>query len=149
MEEINGDETCPICYMELREECFSTCSQCKNHLHTKCFKIWIKHKLESNDRVTCPLCRNHFLNPMGIVARDLERWDKKFTVHKGTKCQGCGLRNIVGEIYHCVACEQCNLCKYCFNANQHTIHDRFLTKTLSKQPWRIAKPRAKTTKKHL
>lgn len=90
--------------MDLKGECFTTCLQCKNHLHTKCFKVWVKHKQENGDKVTCPLCRNCFLNPMGIILRDFEKWSKKFTSHRGTKCIGCGLKNINGDIYHCLTC---------------------------------------------
>ena len=78
---------------------------------------------------------------MGIVSKDLERWEKKFTIHKGTKCHGCGMKNIHGDIYHCVICEQLNLCKYCYLGNQHSVHDRFLTKNMTKQNWKIALPR--------
>ena len=110
-------------------------------MHTNCFKIWMRHKQESGDKVTCPLCRNPFHNPNSIVVRDLDKWAKKFTIHKGTKCAGCGLKNINGEIYHCLLCDQCNMCKHCYNHFEHPIHDRFLFKITNKEPWKAAPSR--------
>lgn len=140
---------CPICYEEMNGECYSTCKICKKSLHTKCFKVWSRHKEDSHLPVTCPMCRSEFQNPMVIIFKDLERWESRFSTHKGSLCKGCGMKNIKGIIFKCLLCSGADLCRMCFEGNQHSEHDRFFTKTLATDPWKAIPVRVKKTKKQL
>ena len=86
---------------------------------------------------------------MGLVMRDLERWEKRFTVHKGTTCKGCGVKNIKGLLYKCLLCPNTDLCKMCYEGNQHMEHYRFFVKEMSTEPWHIAPIRVKKSRKQL
>ena len=130
-------------------QCYSTCDTCHKSIHSKCLKVWARHKLDHGSKVTCPMCRREFHNPMGMVARDLEKWEKRFTVHKGTTCKGCGAKNIKGLLYKCLLCPKTDLCKFCYEGNQHLEHDKFFVKEMSIAPWHIAPLRVKKSRKQL
>lgn len=51
---------------------------------------------------------------MGMVLNDIEKWEKRFTVHRGTICKTCGVKNIKGLIYKCLICPHTDLCKLCY-----------------------------------
>jgi hypothetical protein len=59
------------------------------------------------------------------------------------------MKNIKGVLYKCLICSGSELCKMCFEGNQHSDHDRFFTKTLANDPWKAIPPRVKKTKKQL
>jgi len=50
------DALCPICQDEITETCdkLSTCSNCQNHLHQHCMKMWME---TPGENIFCPLCR--------------------------------------------------------------------------------------------
>lgn len=95
------------------------------------------------------MCRSEFQNALSKVDYDLQRWEKRYTVHKGTHCKTCGCKNIKGLIYRCLLCPNTDLCKMCYEGNQHLDHDRFFVKELSTEPWRIAPLRIKKSKRQL
>lgn len=68
---------------------------------------------------------------MVMVMADLEKWEKRFTTHKGTQCKTCGVKNIKGLIYKCLMCPLTDLCKMCYEGNQHLEHDKFFVKEMS------------------
>lgn len=125
---LDEDEACPICYEDMVGQCYSSCSTCHKCMHSKCLKVWIRHKEDHGQSVTCPMCRSQFHNPMTAVLNDLEKWEKRFTVHKGTICKTCGVRNIKGLIYKCLMCSHTDLCKLCYEGNQHLEHDKYFVR---------------------
>ena len=55
-----GVETdgCPICFEELGGvDGVEVCAECKNGIHTNCFKQWGEVRRRSHDAVSCPICR--------------------------------------------------------------------------------------------
>lgn len=95
-------------------QCYSSCTTCKKSMHSQCLKVWVNHKQGNNNNVTCPMCRSVFVNPLVMVYKDLERWEARFSTHKGTLCKTCGKKNIKGLIYKCLLCPSTDLCKMCY-----------------------------------
>ena len=31
--------------------------KCGNNFHIHCLEIWVQHKIQTSDKVTCPMCR--------------------------------------------------------------------------------------------
>lgn len=138
---------CPICYEDMEGQCYSTCKTCHKSLHTKCFKIWTRHKEDSHLPVTCPLCRAQFHNPMTIIFKDLEKWEARFSTHKGSNCRGCNAKPIRGPIYKCLLSSNFELCKTCFEGYYHLDHISFATKTNINEAWQAAPLRIRKSKK--
>jgi hypothetical protein len=86
---------------------------------------------------------------MVIVHKDLERWEARFSTHRGTHCRGCGVKNIKGALYKCLLCSGVELCRLCFDANQHGEHERFFVKQMANDEWKAAAVRVKKTRKQL
>jgi len=86
---------------------------------------------------------------MVLIYKDFERWEERFSTHKGTLCRGCGMKNIKGNLYKCLLCPNTELCKMCFEGNQHSDHERFFVKINANDPWKAIPPRVKKTKKQL
>jgi hypothetical protein len=88
------------------------------------------------------MCRNEFDKPMMMVAKDLEKWASRFLIHKGTKCMGCGQKNIKGLLFRCLVCPVSCLCRLCFQDLEHSEHDRFIMKQQTNGEWVMAPSRA-------
>ena len=131
----------------MHEQCYSTCKVCKKSLHSNCLKVWATHKIQNKGNVTCPMCRGFFLNPLGLVMNDLEKWNNRFSVHRGFRCKGCGVKTIRGFIYKCLMCSEVSLCKLCFDGNKHKCHDLFFEREMFSEPWHLAPARTKKGKK--
>ena len=125
------------------------CNTCRKPIHTKCLKIWVQHKQAEGANVGCPMCRSQFHNPMVMIYQDLEKWEMRFSTHKGTMCRTCGVENIKGLIYKCLLCPSTDLCKLCYEGNQHMDHDKFFVKEMATDPWKMAPIRVKKSRKHL
>ena len=89
--------------------------KCGNNFHIKCLKVWIDHKMVSNEKFTCPMCRtdmkHRILEEMKI---DEDEYNVRYITHFNYNCNGCGKKNIVGNLYHCLFCENVDLCNYCY-----------------------------------
>jgi len=70
-------------------------------------------------------------------------------MHKGTICKGCNQRNIKGSIYKCLICPSTDLCRICYEGNQHIEHAIFVFKELTTDKWRVSPNRIKKIKKNL
>lgn len=112
--QVADDDECPICAEVLKTECYSQCQQCRNCMHSRCLKIWTTHKMASKAPVTCPMCRAHFNRPLEMVKADEQKWADRLLIHRKTKCSGCGVRNIKGNLFQCMHCANVKVCTTCF-----------------------------------
>jgi ribosomal protein S18 len=64
-------------------------------------------------------------------------------------CKTCGVKNIKGLIYKCLMCPNTDLCKFCYEGNQHLEHDKFFVKEMANESWKIAPYRVKKTRQQL
>lgn len=57
--ELEEGENCCVCYCEMTNEDNLTYCKfgCGRNLHTECMERWVKHKLQNDQQVSCPLCR--------------------------------------------------------------------------------------------
>lgn len=117
------DITCSICQEDMyRAEGLYYCEEsCGHNFHLNCLKIWSNHKKADLDtNVTCPMCRqkwNEDTLKKQIVKNMVHKQNLKS--HKGINCNNCERKNIKGERFHCLICENYNLCVECFNLNIH------------------------------
>lgn len=132
---VDDEDSCPICYEALKQECYSQCSGCGNCLHSKCLKVWSLHKMDTGDAATCPMCRHKFQNPLLQVIKDIERWKVRTLIHAGLKCSACNKVGIIGRAFQCVICPNLKLCQDCFDMNQHEKHRKYMVKETPKDDW--------------
>jgi hypothetical protein len=130
-------------------DCYSTCDTCHKSMHTKCLKVWVNHKQDHGSPVSCPMCRSKFTNPMVLIFKDLEKWEKRFSTHKGYNCKTCGIKNIQGLLYKCLICPHIHLCKMCYEGNQHGEHKKFFVKEVVNDEWKVAPIRVLKSRKQL
>ena len=132
------DSVCPICQEDLyTEEGIYYCSNsCGHNFHIGCLKIFIKHKKDNETVIQCPMCRAKW---------NEEEFDKKISsiqigksikIHKGINCSNCQRSNIKFERFHCLECDNYNLCSECFSNEIHreTAH-HFIVKKNSEDKW--------------
>lgn len=140
--QISEGSVCPICQEEMNEnvEALFFCKkQCGNNFHIKCLKIWVKHKESVNQNVTCPMCRFDWgSNVFGEICREEDLFLNKNITHK-LECNCCNLKNIRGNIYHCLFCKDFFFCESCFLSWQHSQHNRIILKEKVDSEW-IAAP---------
>lgn len=136
---LDQESLCPICQEILNpnDQALTFCKKkCGNNFHIKCIKIWVQHKLSTKDQITCPMCRVDWGN--GILeemVREEDNFQHRFIIHEGKTCENCNMKNIKGNIYHCVYCKNYDLCEGCYKTYQHLIHNKFLMKTKSDGQW--------------
>lgn len=62
--QLEPEETCCVCYEVMKEE--ENLAHCKygcgRNLHTDCIEVWVKHKISSAQKITCPVLFMHFLS---------------------------------------------------------------------------------------
>ncbi|XP_065199147.1 E3 ubiquitin-protein ligase mib1-like [Sycon ciliatum] len=65
-------------------------------------------------------------------AFDLRVWDSSPAgqPHEGTTCEGCSLSPICGQRFTCTACQDVDLCSWCYHGDKHNLKHRFLRQTL-------------------
>jgi len=132
------DSVCPICQEDLySEEGIYFCSNsCGHNFHIGCLKVYIKHKKDNETVIQCPMCRSRW---------NEDEFDKKIAsthqikcikIHKGINCSNCQRTNIKFERFHCLECENYNLCSECFEGEIHkeTAH-HFIVKRHSEEKW--------------
>ena len=78
------------------------------------------------------------------LKEEMDEFESKLILHKGKKCGACksyGQKCIKGKIFHCLYCENFELCEKCFLSYEHYEHNKYLVKELSTDGWRPAKNR--------
>ena len=117
------DKDCAICQEEMyNAEGLYFCEEsCGHNFHLNCLKIWSHHKKANEDKgLNCPMCRqkwNEDMLKIKIVKNMAVKVNLK--IHKGINCNNCERKNIKGERFHCLICEDYNLCIECFNLGIH------------------------------
>ncbi|KAL4441582.1 hypothetical protein ABPG74_021514 [Tetrahymena malaccensis] len=143
---LDEESICPICQEDMKDDQPLTyCrKKCGNNFHIKCLRVWIDHKLSSGDKITCPMCRCDMTN--GIfddIRKDEDEFNIKYVTHFGKNCSGCNKKNILGNLFHCLYCDNLDLCNYCYDSMQHPVHQKFLLKKKKDCEWEIAPQRIK------
>ena len=56
---LQPEEQCCICYDNMSEEQNITYCKlgCGRNIHTDCMERWVRHKIQNNQNISCPLCR--------------------------------------------------------------------------------------------
>ena len=132
------DTVCPICQEDLytNEGVFYCKESCGHNFHVGCLKVYIKHKTESDGVVKCPMCRakwevelyNKVINSVISV--------KCVKPHKGINCSSCNRMNIKFERFHCVMCENYNICVECFGQGVHKDKEhKFIMQKTPEEKW--------------
>ena len=135
---LTEDTLCPICQEDLysNEGLYYCKESCGHNFHISCLKIFIKHKQESESDVTCPLCRYKWNEDLYENVLHKTTTVKCYKVHKGINCVNCNRLNIKFERFHCLYCENVNLCVECFNNGVHkTTKHKFIMKKSSDDKW--------------
>jgi hypothetical protein len=150
------DTSCAICQedMYFEEGLFTCSSTCGRHYHIRCLTIWVSHKITVRENISCPMCRSKLseedlvkhkiisYNNCGLpVANKVIKNNSKniFIVHKDINCKNCCRQNIKYERFHCLLCEQYDLCVECFiylkEQNLHDANHVFIVKKAEKEKW--------------
>ena len=115
------DPVCPICQEDMysNEGIYFCKKSCGHNFHIGCLKVFIKHKKDTEMVVTCPMCRakweeDDYTKPLMEV-----KSNKCTKIHNGINCANCQRTNIKFERFHCLNCENYDLCIECFSAEIH------------------------------
>lgn len=137
--EIDGDTVCPICQemLDSNEQALTFCKKkCGNNFHIKCIKVWVQHKLSQKEMITCPMCRVDWgCGILDEILREEDLFINRFIVHKGKGCQNCNMKPIKGNLFHCLYCQNYDLCEACYKSYQHFMHNKFLMKIKNDGEW--------------
>lgn len=132
------DTVCPICQEDLysNEGLYYCKDSCGHNFHISCLKIFIKHKQDSESDVTCPLCRYKWNEDSYENILHKTTTVKCYKVHKGINCVNCSRMNIKFERFHCLYCDNMNLCVECFNNGIHkSMGHKFIMKKSADDKW--------------
>ena len=61
------------------------------------------------------------------LRHDEDEYNFRFYTHN-RKCVGCRKKPIIGNIYHCILCENIVLCHQCYDHFEHREHNKFIYK---------------------
>ena len=121
------DPVCPICQEDMysNEGIYFCKPSCGHNFHIGCLKVFIKHKKDTEMVVSCPMCRakweeEEYIKPLMEI-----RQNKCNKPHKGINCSNCQRTNIKFERFHCLNCENYDLCIECFVAEIHKEKNHF------------------------
>ena len=70
------------------------------------------------------------------IRKDENEFNFKFELHN-VKCSGCNKKPILGQIYHCLMCENVNICGLCYDNFAHAQHTKFITKKRTNDEWSV------------
>lgn len=117
------DITCSICQedMYFAEGLFYCEDSCGHNFHLDCLKIWTTHKKANEESlISCPMCRQRWDDDKlkKQIVKNMA-FKKNIKAHKEISCKNCERKNIKGERFHCLICEDYNLCIECFNLGKH------------------------------
>ena len=115
------DPICPICQEDMysNEGIYFCKPSCGHNFHIGCLKVFIKHKKDTEMVVSCPMCRAKWEEDVYIKPLTEIRPNKCIKNHKGINCANCQRTNIKFERFHCLMCDNYDLCIECFSAEIH------------------------------
>lgn len=116
--------------------------QCGNNYHLQCLKVWLDYKISSHEAQTCPMCRcNLGDDALKNLEKEQLQFENKFITHTNLRCEACKAEPIIGIAYHCLYCENTNLCHECYENFEHGVHDKYVSKLRSDGAWVVASDR--------
>ena len=132
------DAICPICQEDMysREGIYFCKPSCGHNFHIGCLKVFIKHKKDTDTVVSCPMCRakweeDDYIKPLTEI-----RPNKCTKNHKGINCSNCERTNIKFERFHCLVCDNYDLCSECFGNEIHKDKNHcFIFKKHNEDKW--------------
>ena len=132
------DPVCPICQEDMytNEGIYFCKKSCGHNFHIGCLKVFIKHKKDTEMVVSCPMCRAKW-EEEDYIKELLEIRQNKFNkCHKGIDCSNCQRTNIKFERFHCLNCENYDLCIECFSSEIHKEKNHcFIFKKSNEDKW--------------
>ena len=132
------DAICPICQEDMytQEGVYYCESGCGHNFHIGCLKVFIKHKKDSDTLVTCPMCRAKWDEEAMEKAISGVMLIKCVKPHKGVNCSNCSRTNIKFERFHCLICDNVDLCVECFATWVHRDKGHnFIMKKNPEEKW--------------
>ena len=132
------DCICPICQEDLytSEGLFYCENSCGHNFHLGCMRVFIKHKKDSDTLVTCPMCRAKWnedeieRSTAGVITLRCVK------PHKGINCANCSRSNIKFERFHCLSCDNYDICVECFSSYVHKDKGHnFIMKKTPEEKW--------------
>jgi len=145
--EIEENDICSICHESMKhEEGLTYCKKkCGNNFHLNCIMIWAEHKNSIGEKINCPMCRADWgVRAFLELQEEQEEFEARLILHKGHKCSACksyGQKCIKGKLFHCVYCENYELCEKCFLSYEHFEHNKYLVKETVNDEWKASKSR--------
>lgn len=89
------------------------------------------------------MCRTDLTS--GVIdemRRDEDEFNVRYVTHFGKNCNYCTKKNIIGNLYHCLLCDNINLCHNCYSDSAaHPIHSKFILKKKRESEWEVPLPR--------
>lgn len=135
------DITCSICQEDMynSEGLFYCTNSCGHNFHMNCLKIWAEHKKSTSDGISCPMCRASW-DEEELKKATVKQIAEKINYvnlkpHKGVNCSTCSRINIKCERFHCLLCENVDLCVECFLMNKHNKEHFFIVKNNVEEKW--------------
>lgn len=132
------DISCSICQEDMysAENLFYCSNSCGHNYHMHCIKVWAEHKKASSDIVSCPMCRSVWEEEEIKKATVKAMTDKtSLKRHKGIECKICNRANIKAERFHCLLCENFDMCVECLILQKHDIDHPLLIKKNPEEKW--------------
>ena len=132
------DPICPICQEDMysNEGIYFCKPSCGHNFHIGCLKVFIKHKKDTDMVVSCPMCRAKWEEEDYIKPLTEIRPNKCIKNHKGINCSNCQRTNIKFERFHCLNCDNYDLCIECFSAEIHRDKNHcFIFKKHNEDKW--------------
>jgi len=138
---LSEDANCPICQEDMysQDNLFYCSDSCGSNFHSNCIKIWMTNKKNSgDDRIPCPMCRSNFnedeINKNQLKAQgDTTKHNNRR--HFKVSCKICGRNNLKGERFHCLNCEDFDICIECFFLEKHDKKHFLLIKKAPEDKW--------------
>lgn len=75
------------------------------------------------------------------IEQDMLSCENQYITHANLCCGVCKAKPIVGIVFHCLYCENMDLCCKCYDNFEHGIHDKFVSKYRSDANWGVAQDR--------
>ena len=135
--------------------------KCGRNLHTECMERWVKHKVQSSQKVSCPLCRTDWgknaMEELKECTKQHKEQQRLKRIEEGKKqgraavkekteqqigdrsfkCSCCKRQILYESKYQCLFCTKVSICKLCFKGGYHD-HHQFVIRTSPDQDWQAA-----------
>jgi hypothetical protein len=130
---LHDDITCAICQEDMYafQVLYYCTNSCGHNFHTHCLKVWSEHKRSVSDVISCPMCRSVWPDEEFKTAI-LAKRNKNYIHIKSHKvnCKSCERTNIKGERFHCLQCDNHDMCIECFVLGKHNQHPLIFKKSV-------------------